>query len=515
MASVANLSPADAAERVAPGATVLFDLESTGVTPRVEDFESGMPSGWTVPTWSGWSDVWDIYDDSGNDVLRAQTSASKATILNVGHTMQYSPVLDIRVRMKWHTGARGGILARQRLDEYGLAGAQLGPDSVFCEIDSGGLRLGWFDNGTRTLDQTAAFTPTDATWYWMRLQVAVLSGGSTSRYRAKYWTGTKGSEPGTWNIGWDYPGTEKRMTEERHRGVGLVAESGGNLYFDEWEILHEVAPEDLAKLTVEINGELLPVRAAPYYSLETYESDLMVPDIDNWQCRVNTQLAHDTDQDQDVVIKWDGTAISTTNFLTASFPAAPPDETGAGDPTGRAPFRLVSSTLVEPVGMFSWVLHVFTFESQCDLKYTIASITRRVDGESFQWIVYTPFATPVNGEYIIGHIVRGLFPSGVVPAELVWQIVPTSIVPKGHRGEVFPADVVVQGYRRDNFPAIVIVGVQFFYRGKGSGVVGVEFLERISGSGLVFEVNNNNVVEVSGIDEETYAALIAAGVTWS
>jgi hypothetical protein len=515
MASVANLSPADAAERIAPGATIIFDLESTGVTPRVEDFESGMPSGWMVPTWSGWSDVWDVYDDSGNDVLRAQTSSAYAAILNTGHTVLYSPVIDIRVRMKWHTGARGGILARQRLDEYGLAGARLGPDSVFCEIDSGGLRLGWFTDGTRNLDQTSAFTPTDATWYWMRLQVAVLSGGSTSRYRAKYWTGDKSAEPGTWSIGWDYPSAEKGLTAERFWGVGLVAESGGNLYFDEWELLHEVAPEDLAKLVVEVNGTSLPVRAAPYYDSVTYESALMVPDIDNWQCRVNTQLAHDTDQEQTVVIKWDGTTISTTTFTTTTFPATPPDETGAGDPTGRSPFSLLSATSTQAVGMFSWVPLVFTFESRRELKYTIASITRRVDGENFEYIVYVPFATPVNGEYIIGHVVRTIVPSSVVPAELVWQYVPASIIPKGHRGEIFPASMVVQGYRRDFFPAIIIVGVQFFYRGKGSGVVGTEFLERISGAGVVFEVNHNNVVEVSGIDEETYAALVAAGVTWS
>jgi len=504
--NVANLVPADGAERIAPGAAVVFDLESTGLSAYVEDFAgASIPAWWSRPSYS--ADVWDIYDDSGNNVLRAQ---GKGTLLQLGQWRNYSAAVDIYCRVKWHTGATAGIVAREN--------AEATLDSVFAEIDSGGLRLGWYDDGSRNVDQTSAFSPSDATWYWIRLQVANTTGGRC-RYRAKYWTGTKGSEPGGWSIAWDYPTIIKDGGTRNVRwGVHCHA---GTAYFDDFEVLGMPDPADLAKLTVEINGHVCSVangRLAIHvvHKLETFETAILYPDIDNWRAFAVYHSSYDGDWsgDQDVVIKWDGSGISTTTFSVARFPAAPVELSAAGDPDRLQPFRadgiprsMVVEYLLVPSGAdvygaggMEWTLSPFQlWRSYIDLE----------------WFLAPPIWVTVGGEWWLAQPIRTVHPSSMVVGQPVRTVHPSSVVPEGNVGRHHPASYVVQGYVRKMHPGAIIAGVRFLYRGKTSGIVSVAFLERIKASGVVYEVNADNLIEVQVDSEATYQALIDAGITFS
>jgi len=511
--NVANLSPPDGAERIAPGAAVSFDL--TDIWPvtdyhHVDDFEGAeIPEWWSRPSYS--ADVWDLYDDGGNGVLRAQAAG---TLLQLGQWRPFSSGLDVYCRLKWFTGATAGILARE-------AGSS-SVDGVFLEIDSGGLRAGTYSSGARTAQHTSAFSPVDGTWYWLRFQVYSLSGSHT-RYRGKYWTGNKGDEPGGWHIGPTYPSAGKAGGKRNERwGLRVHA---GSAYFDDFEVGGMPDLESLDDIKVTINGRYSTrengrLAVAPRYRLETFETTpILYPDVDNWHCVAVDPGAYNGDRwgDQTIEIEWWGGAPQTWgpyHHQVASFPGAPPTVDAAGDPDRLQPFRadglpwsVVFEYLVVPQGIdvygsagFEWALAPFQlWRSSFDVE----------------WFLAPPIFTMIGGEWWLARPVRTVHPTSLVVGEPVRTVHPASLVVEGNVGRHHPASLVVQGYVRTPHPVSVIAGVRFWYRGKCSAVVSAEFLHRISGSAVAYEVNDHNVLDIHVISEETYQVLVDAGITIS
>lgn len=526
--SVAPTYPAPSASGMAPGGPVEFEFLSTEAGSRIEDFEDGVfPSWWlncspangfTATGWNDGTDQWDIYDDSGNDVLRAQ---GRATALATGSERAFLDLSgDFVVRVCWFTGATAGLFARGRFDSYGKTTDMRG---AFAEIDSGGLRLGYYASGSRDVDATAAFSPVSGTWYWIRLQIA---GPWEYRIRCKYWTGTRDSEPSSWNLE-DTGGIDKR--NERWKGNGVHV-NAGTAYFDDFEIVGELAAADLEKLTAEFNGEVYsygdPIRTLviePYVEdpRETWFSALGAmpfPTPHNWRCSLGRAAAfdHDTDGVQTVTVKWEGDTLKTWTFETASIPADPFDESGAGDP-GRIGLFKTPLDSSDPMGRwFSYVLELFSERmgtQKC--SYAIAPIGWRGNFEHFEYVVYAVQGFGVNGQYYIAHPVVVRVPASVVAGQPKRVVVPASVVPEGSRRSLTPASVVPQGYKRTYHPASVIASVRFTFRGRASGIVSVSFLEKVPASGIVFDTIRDDFAEVQVIDEETYQALIDAGVDWS
>jgi hypothetical protein len=539
--TVANPNPANGAERVAPGSTLAFELLGAHASSRVWDFEDGevppevelcIPAnGWSHADWNGGADAWDIYDDGGEKVLRAQ---GKATAIWNGATDRVGLatfVLDAVVRVRWYTDAQAGLVMMVRSDTYG----KTNPISSYAaEIDSGGLRLIYYLNGTRNVRQTASFSPNSGTWYWIRLRVQTVTAWN-HRYRAKYWTGTREAEPSSWSVSWEGDGLTQQPGT-KHLGTGVRNNGSGDAYFDKLELVGAISPADAAKLTVEINGKvhsvaagnlrvepfavypataatsaLLPENAVGWYSVRG-----ILPDLRRLKVEAFGRWAYDDDGSQVGVVKWDGTTVGIISWSTSSFPQASPLEVGAGDPNRIDGFSY-NGELVDPTGRrFLWLLEVFPeLMGRQDLKFAVAPIGWRAMAEEFRWIAIVWFSIPVDGEYTIAHPVEVLIPAGVIPGEVEEITIPAGVIPKGSLGELFPAGLVVQGYRRTDHPAGVVVGVRFFYRGKASGIVGEELLERIKASGIVLEVNADNELELQVMDEATYQALQALGVTWT
>lgn len=539
--TVANPSPAGGAARIAPGATFAFDLYGAHGGNRVWDFEDGVvpeeaelctpANGWTHTDYNGGSDNWDIFQDGATKVLRAQGKATATWPGAATRVGWASFAFDLVVRVRWYTNAQAGIITNLRSDAYGKTSSIWG---YAAEIDSGGLRTIFYNNGTRTIKKTAAFSPVSGTWYYIRFRVQ-SQGAWNHRFRAKYWTGARDNEPSSWSVAWDYAGLTQQP--DREKGFGVRNNGSGDAYFDDFEIVGLLSPTDTAKLTVELNGKVHSIangnlRIEPF---AVYPSSLdpdysrpenavgwylggvcTLPDPRNWRVEAFGRWAHDDDGSQTAVIKWDGSSLETISWSTSSFPGNPPEDTGAGDPTRIDGFRFDGQGASPAGRKFQFLAEAFLeLMGRQDGKFAIAPVGWRAMAEEFRWIAIVLFSVPVDGVYTIAHPIEILVPGSLIPGEPKTVTIPGSIIPKGSLGELFPGSLVVQGYRRTDFPGSLVVGVRFFYRGKASGIVGEELLERIKASGIVLEVNADNELDLQVMDEATYQALQALGVTWT
>lgn len=524
--SVAVLEPLAAAELVPPNSPITFDFKATQTAPYVEDFEgASIPTDWLLCTpansfahtsWNSAADNWDHYQDGGDKVLRAQGRAT-AVHAEPWHPFPHMGMLDTVIRVKWHTDAQAGQFHRARAyDSHGQDTE--GIRAAAAEIDSGGLRLVYYDGNSRTVRQTAAFSPSNGTWYYIRLQSA---GPWGMRYRAKYWTGARSAEPGSWNLEYD-EGLAK--LNDRWRGLGVHNHGTGDAYFDKWEDAGQLDPAETALLTVEINGDehttdAGEVTAEPWVEYDNFFPAYpimlgQIPDLDNWRITVRPRLeAYDPDGAQDVVVKWDGDTVLEWDFETSSFPNRAPEATGEGDPIGAGSHHQTAD-VVDPwgyTGIFLPLGFPQSFGYQ-EFAYPVAPLTYHGQAQDFRFVVVADVYTPVDGRYMVAHPVDVVIPAGFIPGEPKEVIIPGGIVPKGDAGQAFPAGLVPQGYVRHDHPGGFTPSVRFFYRGKASGVVAVRFLDRFKGSGVVYQVNRGNEIEVHVITEETYQALLAAGV---
>ncbi|KPJ83954.1 MAG: hypothetical protein AMS19_02615 [Gemmatimonas sp. SG8_23] len=538
--SVGDIYPGDGDVEVPPGSSIAFNLYGAGRVSRVWDFDNGLlppelelctpANGYTESHWNGGADYWDFYNDGADDVLRAQGRAS-AVFLGSERAAAESWSIDVVCRVRWYTGARAGLA--QRVRTWGTyPKTTVGFSGVTAEIDSGGFRLCYYLSKARNVRETAAFSPVSGTWYWLRLRHQ--SGAWGFRYVGKYWTGTRDSEPSSWSVAWHSDGLGG--TSGEWSGIGLRVDAG-QAYFDDFEVLGELEPTETSKLTVEVNSiehsvENGKLRIEPFVNrCQTGTSDRLVPalaqnwyfnlrgyvpDLNIWRVWVNAQEAYDADDDQAVVVKWDGDTIRTWSFETSSFPFNYPALAGAGDPDRMGSFRNIAGA-VEPDGRrFLWLIELFleTMGRQ-ELKFAIAPIGWRSFFEEFTWIAIAFFYIPVDGEYTIAHPIESITPASLIPGELVQITIPSSVIPKGSLERAFPSSLIVQGYRRIEHPAGIIVGIRFFYRGKASGIVGEELLARIKASGITLETNEDNELELHVQDEETFQALLDLGVTWT
>jgi hypothetical protein len=519
-------TPAAGATLQPPNTSIFFDFEATGATPYVEDFEyASWPADWlkctpanefTASGWNGGSDTWHLYQDGAEKVLRTQAKGT-AIFAEPWHPFLHNGHCDTVVQLRWYTDAEAGLVHRARaFDDYGKQTEGL--RAVAAEIDSGGFRLVFYNNGTRQVRQTAAFTPSSGTWYWIRLQ---SSGPWGMKYRGKYWTGARDAEPASWNLEED-DGLNKGNT--RWKGQGVHNHGTGDAYFDHYELAGQLDPVDTALLTVEVNGKAHTVAAGeitvePWAIYEQWFTgdghNNLAPDLHNWRCivRPRQEEAYDPDGGQAVTVKWDGDTVLTWSFDTSSFPDRAPPATGAGDPLACGSFQLSGDDNVPwgVRGMFLPLGFSLSFGYQ-KLSYAVAGITPHGQGWDLRYIVYADLYAPVDGRYLVAHPVDVVIPAGFIPGEPKEVVIPGGIVPKGDAGDAFPAGLIPQGWIRHDTPGGVIPSVRFFYRGKASGVVGVRFFDRFKGSGVVYQVNRDNEIEIHVINEETYQALVAAGV---
>lgn len=528
--SVAPTAPAPSASGLAPGGAVEFEFLGTAATNRIEDFEGAVfPSWWlncspangfTATGFNDGTDQWDIFDDGGDKVLRAQGRAT-ALAVNSDRAFLHCGNVDTVVRVRWYTGATAGVCHRCRHDSYAAANDFT---VVGAEIDSGGLRLVFYSTGTRNVRKTAAFTPSNGTWYYVRMQ---SSGPWGMRYRAKYWTGARSAEPASWNLEHD-DGTDIR--NEKWAGHGVHVQ-GGTAYFNDYEIVGEIDPVEAAKLTAEFNGKVYattdPVRTLsiePYVIrldfFPAYNHEANFPDINKWRCSLAagaTTFDYDPDGTQTVEVKFDGTSIKTWTFNTTSFPGDPFDETGGGDPDRIALWRTNIGDVNDAIGRrFIYLVEKFlqTMGRQ-EMSFAIAPVQWRANAEDFQFVAYSTTGFPVDGQYWIAHPVLVIGAASVVPGIPKINLCAASVIPKGSLGEKFVASLVPQGYKRTDTVSNVVASVRFWYAGRASGIVSVEFLKSVAGSGVIFDTIRDNTAEVQVIDEATYQALIDAGVTWS
>ena len=286
---VKDISPSDSETAVAPGKVATFTLLQSR-PPHIVDFEDdAFPSWWlncnpsngfSESSWNGSADNLDIYDDDGNKVLRMQGRGTAIADENWQSFASNGNRIDVRLRVKWHTGAEAGFIARCRFDDS-YSKETNGIDCVWMWIDSGGFRWGWISGGTPGIEYTDSFSPVDGTWYWLRIQIHL----SASRFRAKRWTGDKADEPG-WGT-WRFPSHGKDQRDHRWKGIGIHCRTG-TAYFDVVENVLMGDEDYPDRLTVEVNGDPktvatgnLRVHPIPFY--ETWETyDGPTPDITEW-----------------------------------------------------------------------------------------------------------------------------------------------------------------------------------------------------------------------------------------
>lgn len=528
-----GLDPADGDSNLAPGTPINFDLLNSAHS-QVYSFDGGTDAGWTRLLYDdGWThaswnngtgDEWDVYDDGGNYVYRAQAQAT--SILPDDELVSRDSTSDSVVRVKWFTGATSGLCghvawkASAYKTTYGIYG-------VGAEIDSGGLRLVRYynNNGTRGVIATSSFTPTDGTWYWIRLQHISCY---TPYVRAKYWTGARLDEPATWNISWMRADALYQVASSwQYTGFGTRCH-GGTAYFDGYENFCAPDSTSLSKLTVTVDGTdctiangRLNVRLNT--QVETRESwTLPVPAVNNWHVEVNwSEVAQAITGTITVVVDYDGVELSSTDFNVTRIPGAwptydPAIDSPSGDPDRMSWFELESATLVEPLGAFCFFRTIFPLSyGYQDGRYTVAMLVWPTScQEDFLWLLYTPYYTPVDGFYLIGHPIWQDIPASLVAATPAIGDFPSDVVVRGSKDALFPADLVVQGYRRTDIPAAVIPGYRLWWEGASSAVVGEELIAEFDASALLFMRRSGTVVHLRVVSDTTYQRLKSLGITF-
>jgi hypothetical protein len=528
-----GLDPADGDGNLPPGAPISFDLLNSA-RPRVYDFADGTDTGWTRLLYDdGWThaswnngtgDEWDVYDDDGNYVYRAQ---NQATSLLADIALVYGEGLsDTVARVKWFTGATAGVCGHMNWAgafhkvTYGIYG-------LGAEIDSGGLRLVKYNNyGTRTVISTSSFTPVDGTWYWLRLQHV---NGDAARVRAKYWTGARLDEPAAWDLAWATASAMYHNEGGRwYCGYGVRCHAG-TAYFDDFECFLAPDPAALAKLVVDVGGVectvengAIAVRPAVYAETwDTYAA--MVPKVNDWHVEVDwSRVSRSTTEPITVVVTYDGLELSSTDFDVTRIPGAwpaydPATDSPSGDPDRMSWFELESALLVEPLGSFCFFRTIFPLSwGYQDGRYAVALLVWPTSCfEDFVWLLYTAYYTPVDGRYYIGHSVWLDIPVALVAAVPVIGDFPSDTVVRGSKDALFPADIVVQGYRRTDLPASVIPSYQLWWEGAASAVVGQEVIQEFDSSTLVFMRRAGTLVHLRVMSRTTHDRLLAMGVKWT
>jgi hypothetical protein len=528
--TVQIVNPLTGETDIAPGEEIAFNFLSTQAESFQEDFEGASLPDWIelcTPTngyshanWNSGADNWDHYQDGADKVLRAQGRATAITSAPWRSAL-HTGFVDVVCRVRWYTGAIAGIFHRFRQDSYGK-GHQSGVRGYAAEIDSGGLRLLWYNDGSRNIEQTVSFSPSNGTWYWIKLR---CWGQWNMWAQAKYWTGNREDEPSSWSTSIQSQGISDTRSN-RWKGSGMRSHAG-TAYFDKFEIEGQLDPGYTDRLTAEVNGEEyatipdrpdLNMRIEPFTRWETFGSyTIRHPELKDWRCSLVPRFAFDSDRAQTVTVKWDGVALKTWTFENLNFPENPPLGAGNGDPSRSQGFHLIGTNDVEPAGLvFEFTVNNFrAFIGSQVFSYPIAPIMWRGNFEEFEFFVYSPFHVPVDGRYIIAHPVEIIIPFNVLPGKLIFQDIPISVIPKGEKRALFPFSAIVQGYIRRQFPFSVTPSVEFIYRGRSSGIVSAEFLSRVRGSGVIREVVRDGVIEIHVIDEETFEALADAGITFS
>jgi len=282
-------------------------------------------------------------------------------------------------------------------------------------------------------------------------------------------------------------------------------------------------------LTVTVNGIACTVangRVTVRYgtAAETWDTyGIVVPKVNLWRVEVTWADLVDALMDTvTIVVDYGGVELSDTDFSVTRIPGAwptydPATDSPSGDPDRMSWFELESATLVEPLGAFCFFRTIFPLSyGYQDGRYTVAMLVWPTScQEDFLWLLYTPYYTPVDGRYLIGHPVYFNAPASVVSAIPVHQIVPSDVIPRGSLERLFPSSIVPQAYMRKDFPANVITGYVFHYEGASSGVVGAEVIRDLDGSGLVFQRRVGTTIHVHGITSQTYQKLVNMGVVFA
>jgi len=120
-----------------------------------------------------------------------------------------------------------------------------------------------------------------------------------------------------------------------------------------------------------------------------------------------------------------------------------------------------------------------------------------------------------DARYYIGTRFWDLADASGVVASVERALHDASGIVEGWARDLVDASAILQGWQRDLIDASGIAAVRFHFLFESSGVVGVEVLSLVDASGVVYAVNRNNILEVHVVDPGAYAALIAAGITFS
>lgn len=194
-----------------------------------------------------------------------------------------------------------------------------------------------------------------------------------------------------------------------------------------------------------------------------------------------------------LVVKYKGSTISTTTFMTAE------QETlwaqgysswmslalgGAYDGPMAGCFHFFVST-IEP-----WL----------------------VSGEAYYYVQSLPRCS-ADAYYWVAHMVVWDGPAAAIVGHPAVADGPAALVVEGWARTDGPAAVVVQGYIRSDGPAAVIAAIPFRTDGPAAAIVGREIKNDGPAAAVAYQVNRRTTLDVKVISEETAAALAQLGIT--
>lgn len=144
-----------------------------------------------------------------------------------------------------------------------------------------------------------------------------------------------------------------------------------------------------------------------------------------------------------------------------------------------------------------------------------------IDGEiltlaELQWslVDFTP-ATQATGWYWVATQVFNEFVASMLVGEGVVNEFLSSLLVNGYMRNEFVQSLVVQGDKLNEFVASLLAAQEFRYEFLQAGIIGELELLEFKASMVIYGVSNDGAIFVNIIDDDTYQALVDAGVVFS
>jgi hypothetical protein len=137
-------------------------------------------------------------------------------------------------------------------------------------------------------------------------------------------------------------------------------------------------------------------------------------------------------------------------------------------------------------------------------------------GHDYYWIMLDKQqAMHADGYYIVGHYQLNDHIGSLLAADPVLNDHPGSMLAEAYKLDDFLGHALVQGWKLDDQPGMVLPAVEYFNDLIGAVNVGVVEVHDHPGSFVLYGTNKDGSIFVNVIDDDTYQALLDAGITFS